>query len=93
MKGGGGRGGRTSRNENAGAGTGAAAGAGLGFAAGAMSGAQTATITSCPTSDQTFTCKLTRFFNNTKMIIGLIVIFIAILWILYMGWTFMKKKK
>lgn len=57
------------------------------------SGGDTAVIR-CPSSDTSFHCKLTRFTQNVRMILFLIIIFVAIIAFFYFIYNyFMKNKK
>lgn len=64
-----------------------------GGAAGVMTDVANPTVTSCASDDSTFYCKLTRFFNSTKMIINLIITLIAIIAVVYFGWKWFKQPK
>lgn len=47
----------------------------------------------CPSSDTSFHCKLTRFTQNVRMIIFLIIIFAAIIAFFYFIYKMFKNKK
>ena len=61
-----------------------------GGAVGALGGATTPTITSCPPDDKSFYCKLTRFVNIIKLFITIIVITVAIGFFLWFGIGYIK---
>ena len=59
---------------------------------GASSGGDMAGV-SCPTSDTSFHCKLTRFTQDIRMILMLIIIFGALIALFYFLYNMMKKKR
>lgn len=62
----------------------------LGSATGGMlGGVGGTTLTTCPSSDQSFYCKFVRGFNIFRMIIA-IILFIVLIYFLYV-WFFAKK--
>jgi hypothetical protein len=67
----------------------ALAGAGLG----AVSGASTPILSSCPPDDTSFMCKLSRFYNIVKMLIGLVVIFVLIGLVLWFGINWWRSRR
>lgn len=97
MKGGGG-GGRligkamTQRKNNDGTGAGAAA-LGAGALAGSGGGLSTPVLTSCPPEDRTFMCKLTRFYNSFKMILGIITTVILIVVAIWFAYIWYKSRR
>lgn len=67
-----------------------------GAAAGAVAnttGAITPVITSCPPDDKTFMCKLTRFYNSFKMILGIITTVIGIGVLIWLAWSYWKSTR
>lgn len=77
-------------------GTGAGAGAaalGAGALAGSAGGLSTPVLTSCPPEDKTFMCKLTRFYNSFKMILGIIVTVILIVVALWFAYVWYKSSR
>lgn len=80
----------TTTKKDDGAGTKAAL---AGGAAGLMTDVANPTVTSCASDDSTFYCKLTRFFNSTKMIINLIITLIVIIALVYFGWKWWKQSQ
>lgn len=69
--------------------TGAAGGA----VASGITDTSTPIISSCPPDDKTFMCKLTRFYNSFKMIIGIILIIAIICFVAWFLWSLYKSKK
>ena len=47
----------------------------------------------CGTTDQSFYCQLTRFTGSVQMIITLIIIFLAIMFLLFFAYKYMTSKK
>lgn len=66
--------------------TGGAAALGAGAGVALLSNTSTPTLTNCSSEDKSFNCKLTRFFNNTKMIITLIIMLLALILTAYYGY-------
>jgi|APGre2960657404_1045060.scaffolds.fasta_scaffold59805_3 hypothetical protein len=67
-------------------------GAGAASVASSAVGANTPVLSTCPPEDTTFMCKLTRFYNSTKMILSLVIIFAVILGALWFAYAFFKKR-
>jgi hypothetical protein len=95
MKGGGGRamgglfGGRSNKNDGT---TAAVGGAVAGTALSGATGTSTPILMGCAADDTTFMCKLARFFNTVKMIIGLIVIFVLIILVIWFAYKWYKSR-
>jgi len=85
---------RTSRpaTKSTGNTTSALLGAGAASVASSAVGANTPVLSTCPPDDRTFMCKLTRFYNSTKMIISLVLIFGTIIVALWFAYVFFKKR-
>jgi hypothetical protein len=77
-----------SQEENAGSKAALATGA-----LGAMSGADTPVVSTCPPSDTSFMCRLSRFYNSVKMILNLLVILGVIFALLYFARQYLRKRK
>lgn len=67
------------------------AGAGAGAVAN-TTGASTPVLMTCPPEDKTFMCKLARFYNIFKMILGILVTVIVIGVLLWYGWKLFKSR-
>lgn len=59
-------------------------------ALGALSNVSTPIVANCAPDDNSFMCKMTRFYNSTKMIISIIVLFIVVAIVLYLGTKWLK---
>jgi hypothetical protein len=73
--------------------TGAVGGA---LAGGALSNATSMSspiLMSCPPEDTTFMCRLTRFYNSFKMIIGIIVIIVLIALVIWFATLYFKNRR
>ena len=83
---------RTSRPATKSNTTSALLGAGAASVASSAVGASTPVLSTCPPEDTTFMCKLTRFYNSTKMILSLVIIFAIILGALWFAYAFFEKR-
>lgn len=75
---------RTQNNENMNTMDKTAIAAGVGSAV--VSGAGGVTVSSCPPDDNSFYCKMTRWFNLFKMLIA----FLAVLGVIYVLWVMFR---
>ena len=84
-----GRGGGRSSKSSSDNGSGGAllAGTGLGMLAG------TGNNVRCPLDDNSFFCQLNRFTSTLSMVIYVLVVFVLIAYLIYLAYSFMKKKK
>lgn len=81
---------RKNNQSNVGAG---AAALGAGALAGSGGGVSTPVLTSCPPEDRTFMCKLTRFYNSFKMILGIITTVILIGVAIWLAYVWYKSRR